>query len=168
MAFKKIIVDPINWKDLIAHIESGQGNKQQLRLIFAVITKALKEKQQLQDEFIEYISRVNERFSKQKNNLSLDQAFVDGGYSRSTKKQPAKFGGDLPNTVAMVFREMLAGVGKDSAIEVVASELKCSASKVRKDINFYIQDYFSQLVVEKKIRGEKLTSKEMNVIKNLI
>ena len=38
-------IRPLIWEKLIDHIESGKGNKDQIRLLFAVIVKALKDKQ---------------------------------------------------------------------------------------------------------------------------
>ena len=165
---KIIDTPPINWKELIQHVESGDGNKDQLRLVFAAIIKALKNKQDLSSDFMEYLERVNIRLSKQVKNISLDKAFIDNSYGRSTKRQPGKFGGKLPETISMVFKEMVDGTGKDSAIEYVAAKTKCSASKVRKDISFYNKDFLAELLVNKQFNNEIFTSKEISVINELL
>jgi len=165
---KHIDIPPINWKELIQHVESGDGNKDQLRLIFTAITKALINKQDLSSEFIEYLERVTDRLSKQGNDISLDKAFTNNSYARSTKNQPGSFGGKLPETISMVFKEMVDGTGKDSAIEYVAATTKCSASKVRKDINFYNKDFLAELLVIKQFNNEEFTSKEISVINDLL
>ena len=170
LKFLEEIIDtsPINWKKLIQHVESGDGNKEQLRLVFTAITKALKDKQNLSLEFIEYLERVTDRLSKQGNDISLDKAFTNNSFARSTKNQPGLFGGNLPETITMVFKEMVDGTGKDSAIEYVAATTKCSASKVRKDISFYSKDFLAELLVKKQFNNEIFTSKEISVINELL
>ena len=154
-----------NWTDLIQHIESGKANKDQIRFLLSVIAKSLKDKQELSEEFIEYISRVADRYSKQ--DITLDQALTNKTSRGRKGNQPAELGG-MPYSISHVYEEMLKGTSKDSAINFIASKEYKSASKLRDDINFYKQDFLNGLILQKKFLKTKFTSKEIEVIKDLL
>ena len=154
-----------DWAKLIQHIESGKANKNQIRLLLSVIANSLKNKQEFSDEFIEYISRVADRFSKE--DITLDQALTKLTRSGRKGNQPAELGG-MPYSISHVYQEMLKGTSKDSAINYIAAKEYKSASKLRDDINFYKKNFLESLILEKKLLNTEFTSKEINVIKDLI
>lgn len=154
-----------DWTKLIQHIESGKANKNQIRLLLSVIANTLKNKQELSDEFIEYISRVTDRFSKE--DITLDQALTKQTRSGRKGNQPAELGG-MPYSISHVYHEMLKGTSKDSAINYIASNEYKSASKLRDDISFYKQDFLEGIILEKKLLKTKFSSKEIDVIKDLL
>ena len=158
-------IHPIDWDKLINHIESGKGNKDQIRLLLAVIVKALKGKQELSEEFIDYLSRVSQRYAA--DDISLDQALLSVRKQGRKSNQPAELGG-MPNSIGNVYREMLNGVGKDSAINSVAAKIYTSPSKLRDDIKFYKKDFLDGLFLEKELLKTKFIPNEIKAIKALL
>lgn len=133
---------PMDWKKLIAHIESGEANKDQIRLLLAVIVKALKDKQELSEEFVDYLERISKRYAK--DDISLDQALLNNRKQGRKGNQPAELGG-MPDTIGLVYRYMIYGTGKDSAINAAAAEKHISPSKLRDQIKFYKEDFIDSL-----------------------
>ena len=158
-------IHPIDWDKLINHIESGKGNKEQIKLLLAVIVKAIKQKQELSGEFIDYLSRVSHRYAA--DDISLDQALLSDRKLGRKSNQPAELGG-MTNSIGNVYREMLNGVGKDSAINSVAAKIYTSPSKLRDDIKFYKQDFLDGLLLEKELLKTKFIPNEIKAIKVLL
>lgn len=158
-------IPPINWKELIKHVESGKANKDQIRLLLSVIAKSLNDKQELSVEFIEYFSRVADRYSK--DDITLDMALTKQTSRGRKGNQPAELGG-MPYSISHVYEEMLKGTSKDSAINFIASKEYKSASKLRDDISFYKKDFLNSLILQKKYLKTKFSPKEIDVIKDLL
>ncbi len=156
---------PMDWKKLIAHIESGEANKDQIRLLLAVIVKALKDKQELSEEFVGYLERISKRYAE--DDISLDQALLNNRKQGRKGNQPAELGG-MPNTISLVYRYMIYGTGKDSAINAVAAEKHISPSKLRDQIKFYKEDFIDSLIYEKALLQTDFSPKEIEVIRSLL
>jgi len=158
-------IKPIDWKKLIAHIESGEANKDQIRLLLAVIVKALKDKQELSEEFVDYLERISKRYAK--DDISLDQALLNNRKQGRKGYQPAELGG-MPKSIGYVYRVMINGHSKDKAINSVAAKVYISPSKLRDQIKFYKEDFLSSLLFEKKLLKTTFTPKEIEVIQLLL
>ena len=158
-------IDPINWKKLIEHIESGEASQDQIRLLLAVIVKALKDKQELSEEFVNYLERISKRYAE--DDISLDQALLNNRKQGRKGNQPAELGG-MPDIIGLVYRYMIYGTGKDSAINVVAAEKHISPSKLRDQIKCYKEDFIDSLIYGKALLKTDFSPKEIEVIRSLL